>query len=125
MLVLPAVSSGLNGSGFVQGAPFCPEAIWNAEDGVEAGLPDHDSIDAFVVYVPHSGGVVKGERAPPKKWILKSSNGSCGVFLKLDTSWPVTSSGTTSPASFTSVPDTGSCATMYSANREPNGLAFC
>src|SRR6185437_3904389 len=108
MFVEPAVNSGLNGNGSRQGALFWPEVIWKVDDGVEAGLPDHGSIDALVVYAPHNGGVVKGARAPPKKWISKSSNGSWGVFLKLDTNWPVCSSGTTSPASLTNVPDTGS-----------------
>src|SRR6185437_6633628 len=61
----------------------------------------------------------------PKKCNRKSSNGSCGVFKNVDTNWPVTGSGLTSPASFTSVPDTGSCATKYNATKLPNGLAFC
>ena len=48
MFVVPDSSVGENGSGSEHGAPFGPEAIWNVEDGVTAGVPDHGVIDDSV-----------------------------------------------------------------------------
>src|SRR6185437_5067793 len=125
MLVVPAVNDGLKGSGAEHGLPFGPETTSNVELESLGSLPDHGTIAAVVVYPPHNAGVDSGAREPPKKWSFRSSNGSCGVFLNVVTSCPVTGSGLTSPASFTSTPDTGSCATRYRATRLPNGFAFC
>src|SRR5581483_11610547 len=77
-----------------------------------------------VVYVPHRGGLASGARSPPKKCNSASSKGSCGLFLNAATTCPVSVS-CTSPASFTSTPDTGSSATRYIAIRLPNGLVSC
>src|ERR1700682_4595852 len=125
MLVVPAVKLGSNGNGLRHGPPSGPVLISNVEDDSTAGLPDHGSIDATVVYEPHNAGVPNGALLPPKKCSLKSSNGNCGVFLNVETNWPVTGSGTTSPASFTRDPETGSSTYTYKATREPNGFAFC
>src|SRR6185437_5680792 len=125
MLVVPAVNDGLKGSGLEHGAPFGPETTSNVEADVDGSFPDHGAIDAVVVYAPHKPGVDSGARSPPKKCSFKSSNGSWGVFLNVETSCPVTGSGTTSPASFTSVPDIGSRASRYRATRLPNGFAYC
>ena len=43
-----------------------------------------------MVYVPHSGGVLNGARAVPKKSSLTSLYGSCGVFSNVVTTCPVT-----------------------------------
>src|SRR6202035_778211 len=125
MLVVPAVSDGLNGNGSMHGLPFGPERIWNSETGSAGALPDHGSIEAPVVYPPHNAGLPNGALDPPKKCSFKSSNGSCGVFLNEETNCPVTGSGLTSPATLTSTPAVGSSATRYNATRLPKGLAFC
>src|ERR1700722_1898913 len=125
ILVVPAVSDGLNGSGLAQGRPPGPEITRNVEDGDAGGVPDHGAIELVVGYEPHEDGVANGARSPPKKCSSKSSKGTWGVSLHVATSCPVTGSGTTSPATFTSVPDTGSWATTYIATRLPNGFASC
>ncbi len=58
------------------------EVIWKVEEDSTDAFPDHGSIDAVVVYPPHSAGVPSGAREPPKKFRLRSSNGSCGGFLE-------------------------------------------
>src|SRR6185312_781092 len=123
MFVAPAVNVGLNGNGFAHGLPFGPEMILNVEPESTGSSPDHGAIEALVVYDPHNEGVPSGARSPPKKCSSNISNGSCGVFLNVETNWPVTRSGLTSPASFTSEPEIGSSATTYSATSEPNGFA--
>ena len=61
---------------------------------------------------------------PPKKCSSASSNGSCGLFFERRDDLPRRSvERALRPASFTSVPDTGSSATMYIATRLPNGFA--
>src|SRR5580692_6786029 len=95
------------------------------EVGSAGALPDQGAIVAAVVYEPQAAGVANGALDPPKKCRFRSSNGSCGVSLKTATSCPVTASGFTSPATLTSVPDTGSSATRYIATSDPNGLASC
>src|ERR1039458_3973842 len=123
MFVVPDARAGENGSGLEHGAPPGPEVIWNVEDGLTAGVPDHGVNDVCVVYAPHNAGVLSGARAVPKKCSSRSLNGSCGVFSNVVTSWPVTGSGVVCPASFTSTPAVGSSATRYSAISEPNGLS--
>ncbi len=131
VLAEPAVKDGVNGGGFGHGVPPGPEVIWK---GLEAGtvtasgfarLPDQGVNDARVSsYVPHDGGVVSDARGPPKSSSFSSSNDASGVFANVDSIWPVGPT-LTSPASLTSTFETGSCATMYIANSEPNGLSFC
>ena len=126
MLVIPPASEGANGNGLAHALPFGPETMLNVEDAFAVSLPDHGAMAAVVVYAPHALGVDKRSAiATEKKWSFKSSNGSCGVLSNVATSWPVTGSGVTFPASFTSVPDTGSSTTMYIATSDPNGFAFC
>src|SRR6185312_11939628 len=110
-LEVPAVSVGENGNGLEHALPLGPEVMSNVEDGVTGAPPDHGEIDATVVYEPHGPGVLNGARSPPKKCSFRSSKGSCGVSLKVETSCPVTGSGFTSPATLTSTPETGSLAT--------------
>src|SRR5580693_403336 len=125
MFVVPAVNDGLNGRGLAQGLPLGPELTSNVEEDGTGGLPDHGAIDALVVYAPHDAGVANGARLPPKKCSSRSSKGSCGVFLNVETSCPVTGSGCTSPASLIKIPDLGASATMYIATSDPNGFASC
>src|SRR5580693_350141 len=125
MFVLPAVNDGLNGNGSAHELPLGPLLTSNVEDDGTAGLPDHGAIDALVVYAPHNAGVANGALSPPKKCNSRSSNGSCGVFLNVDTSCPVTGSGCTSPASLINKPALTSSATMYIATNEPKGFASC
>jgi hypothetical protein len=86
MLVVPAVNDGLNGSGLWHGLPFGPETILNVELESTGSVPVHGAIDAVVVYAPHRAGVLNGARLPPKKCSSNVSNGSCGVFLNVETS---------------------------------------
>ena len=59
---------------------------------------------------------------PLKKFIFRSSKGVCGVLLNVVVAWPFCSLTDTSPASFTSTPENGSSAMMYSAISELNGF---
>ena len=65
-----------------------------------------------VVVGAAGGGGAQGARAPPKKSSLKSSKGSWGFSSKVVVSWPVCGSASTSPASLTTTPVSGSSTTM-------------
>jgi len=126
MFVLPAVNDGENPSAPLgHGEPPGPEVILKLDDALTGAFPDHGVNDALVVYVPHSGGVERGARAPPKKCSLISSIGVCGAFSNVETSRPVTGSRATFPATFARTPEIGSSATRYIASSDPNGFAFC
>jgi len=79
-----------------------------AHDGDADAPPDHGVISVLVVYEPHTGGLISAPRGPPEKLSFKLLNGTAGLFRNVVTSCPVAGSGLTSPANFTSTPDTGS-----------------
>lgn len=111
---MPAAKPGASGScAAVVGQEPCPAAgvvVWKESVGV-ASAPSGEvqgvSV-AVVVWVPQVGGVRSGARAPSKKCSLKSSKGSCGLWLTTVVSLPVCGSSLTSPASFTTTPVCGS-----------------
>src|SRR3984957_818039 len=92
MFVAPPVNDGSNGRrapghGRPAGSSKLagPLVISNVE--LESTSPDsvHGSIAAVVVYAPQRAGLANGALSPPKKCSSNVSNGSCGVFLNVET----------------------------------------
>ncbi len=86
-----------------------PEQFWvicQVSEGVagEASGADHGVSVASVVWSPQLAGVRRAPPAPPKKFSLKFSKGSCGLRLKVALTRPVFGSSVTSPASFATMP---------------------
>src|SRR6202035_2788076 len=78
MLVVPAVSEGLKGSGLWHALPFGPVLTLNVDEDSVVPFSAHGVNVPVVVYEPHNAGVLNGARSPPKKCSSTSSKGTCG-----------------------------------------------
>src|ERR1700733_4937393 len=116
-VIVPACKPGVFGNCASLAAHAPPVGLEVTEnalalDTVAPSGAVHRTSCAVVGYSTHVEGVVSVALGPPKKSKCRPENGSCGLFRNVAFHCPVTGSGTTFPASFTTTPATGSSRAM-------------